>query len=546
MKPTASTSKTPSLDRRHPLAPYQSTYLVSLIREKDGVRTPVEKKIWNSSEPLTLGFPIRWIFENAEKSIRIRYISPKLNQVQNSAHIEIPIRSLKASNEFPLPLGQNGNQRLLVCIQERNALRPAFEMSGTSLSSDAPTSKLHVFTCMNKIVQRSGVMKDSFRAQYKNKDLFTVSRSNNQYFLEANAKGLVLVAKNVNEAGVPLAEGQKIELSQADLVNKKLSIGKVSWHFVPFRFAEVTDVTIPYRLPRLAWLEEEKALQKKSFAVITILFMFFTTLLMLLPKHKMEEVKDEVIPPQYTKLILNKALKRSATNKTAQSKAAQKAPPKKAAETKIVQSFRAKAVQNSVNKLLKGGMSRLLRQKTNLLTTAKTNIAAESLFQAKATPDKGMEKFDKLAETKSVNVAGIGGSANGKAGGVGYGSGENAAVDGQGDGLVDLDAEGYSIAEGLTRDEVGKVIHQHMSEIRYCYESAMVRNPSVQGKLVVDFSIDSRGIVRRNASTKESTLKDPRLDDCILRRLVTWKFPKPKGGVDVAVIYPFIFKPLGR
>ncbi len=48
------------------------------------------------------------------------------------------------------------------------------------------------------------------------------------------------------------------------------------------------------------------------------------------------------------------------------------------------------------------------------------------------------------------------------------------------------------------------------------------------------------------SEVKTSTLPDPRLDDCILRRLNTWKFPNPKGGIDVAVTYPFIFKTLGR
>ena len=102
-----------------------------------------------------------------------------------------------------------------------------------------------------------------------------------------------------------------------------------------------------------------------------------------------------------------------------------------------------------------------------------------------------------------------------------------------------------SVDEGLTKDEVGEVIHKHLSEVRYCYESAMIRSPDIEGKLMTDFTINGQGIVK-SADVKSSTLPDPRLDDCIIRRLVTWKFPKPRGGVDVAVAYPFIFKSLGR
>jgi TonB family protein len=108
-----------------------------------------------------------------------------------------------------------------------------------------------------------------------------------------------------------------------------------------------------------------------------------------------------------------------------------------------------------------------------------------------------------------------------------------------------MDTSGSSVAEGLTKDEVGEVIHRHLSEVRYCYESAMLRTPDIEGKLLVAFTIGGQGAVTA-ADVKQSTLPDPRLDDCILRRLVSWKFPKPRGGVDVAVTYPFIFKTLGR
>ena len=115
----------------------------------------------------------------------------------------------------------------------------------------------------------------------------------------------------------------------------------------------------------------------------------------------------------------------------------------------------------------------------------------------------------------------------------------------QGKGFVSIDLANSSVEEGLTKDEVGEVIHRHMSEVRYCYESAMIRTPDIEGKLIVDFTIGGSGVVK-TAEAKQSTLPDPRLDDCIIRRLMTWKFPNTKGGVDVAVSYPFIFKTLGR
>jgi TonB family protein len=61
---------------------------------------------------------------------------------------------------------------------------------------------------------------------------------------------------------------------------------------------------------------------------------------------------------------------------------------------------------------------------------------------------------------------------------------------------------------------------------------------------VLDFTINGKGIVAK-AKVSNSSLPDPALGECIQRRLRTWQFPNPKGGVNVDVAYPFIFKTLG-
>ncbi len=110
---------------------------------------------------------------------------------------------------------------------------------------------------------------------------------------------------------------------------------------------------------------------------------------------------------------------------------------------------------------------------------------------------------------------------------------------------VNLDTLAANVQEGLSKDEVGEVIHKHMKEVRYCYETAMMRVPDLEGKLVVAFTIGRAGSVKTSA-VSSSTLPDSRLNDCILGRLAGWKFPQPKGGIDVAVTYPFLFKTLGK
>jgi TonB family protein len=136
-------------------------------------------------------------------------------------------------------------------------------------------------------------------------------------------------------------------------------------------------------------------------------------------------------------------------------------------------------------------------------------------------------------------------SVGGGGGGYGRGGGGGGGIAGQGQGVLNLNLADAEVDEGLSKDEVGKVIHAHISEIRYCYESSMIRSPDIEGKLVIDFVIGGKGSIR-TAKVKESSVRDSRLDECILSRLAKWEFPKPKAGVDVAVSYPFIFKKLRR
>jgi TonB family protein len=221
-------------------------------------------------------------------------------------------------------------------------------------------------------------------------------------------------------------------------------------------------------------------------------------------------------------------------------------PAKKAKDSQVAQAFRATALKNAVSGLLKGGMTSLLAQ-SDFVAGTHHSANVKNMFNTRSQDLQAMAPNVGAMNARDVKVGTLGGegSATGKGKGVGYGKGEHAGVGGQGKSLVSLDTSGSNVEEGLTKDEVGEVIHRHMSEIRYCYEAAMIRTTDVEGKLMVNFTIGGNGMVKTTA-VKQSTLPDPRLDDCVLRRLVTWKFPLPKGGIDVAVTYPFIFKTLGR
>lgn len=129
---------------------------------------------------------------------------------------------------------------------------------------------------------------------------------------------------------------------------------------------------------------------------------------------------------------------------------------------------------------------------------------------------------------------GNGGSARGSLSGSALGSGQGFFG-----GEEDLFLE-----EGLSRDEVGRVIHAHREEIQFCYESSLLKNPHVQGKLLMKFTVSSSGQVSTTQVVESEV--GSFMEKCLQEKLKAWNFPKPKGGVTVAVQYPFLFKNIQR
>ncbi len=132
-------------------------------------------------------------------------------------------------------------------------------------------------------------------------------------------------------------------------------------------------------------------------------------------------------------------------------------------------------------------------------------------------------------------------------GGVGYGegSGNKISAAGGGSGFVEVAGSEVEVDQGLSQSEVGKVIHAHRTEIRFCQDRAMASTPDASGKLLAHFSINPQGRVE-SARVESSTLNNSDLEQCILGKLKELQFPRPKGGVHVAVTYPFVFKVLRR
>jgi hypothetical protein len=140
---------------------------------------------------------------------------------------------------------------------------------------------------------------------------------------------------------------------------------------------------------------------------------------------------------------------------------------------------------------------------------------------------------------------GIGGLGSG----TGRGSGGSGNVDlgGRGKGTTKI-VPGKIIYEGgLSREEIQRVISRVMSQIKYCYEKELNKDPNLEGKLVMFWLISGSGDVQ-TASASQNTFSGPSgppIEQCVQRIIQRLKFPTPKGGGVVNVTYPFVFSNSG-
>jgi len=92
----------------------------------------------------------------------------------------------------------------------------------------------------------------------------------------------------------------------------------------------------------------------------------------------------------------------------------------------------------------------------------------------------------------------------------------------------------------LDKEDIRRVIRHHLAEVRSCYERELVKDSSLVGRISVQFTIAFTGDVLESL-LQSSTMGNPHVEECVVRAVRQWKFPKPQGGGIVIVSYPFNF-----
>ncbi len=184
------------------------------------------------------------------------------------------------------------------------------------------------------------------------------------------------------------------------------------------------------------------------------------------------------------------------------------------------------------------------RASKNAQLVQAAGLAADNARSGRALALGGGSSLDKLGggtsggDTKKIGGLGTAGKGGGTTGYKGTGS---LSLGNTGSAEVGILDEETEVAGGLDKEVIARVIKSQLGQIRYCYERQLSANPDLYGKILVKFTIGATGsVVAQSIGT--TSLNNAMVEGCILRRIAGWKFPTPKGGTNVLVTYPFLFK----
>ncbi|MEE9384728.1 MAG: AgmX/PglI C-terminal domain-containing protein [Nannocystaceae bacterium] len=140
--------------------------------------------------------------------------------------------------------------------------------------------------------------------------------------------------------------------------------------------------------------------------------------------------------------------------------------------------------------------------------------------------------------TIGLGNTGLIGKGGGGGTGSGYGRGSGAGFGGKGKRRPRVRQAKAKVQGALDKNIIRRIVRAHINEVTSCYNQGLTKNPNLAGRVAINFVITGTGKVGTSV-VQESTLKDRSVANCIAKAVRRWKFPRPKGGGNVIVTYPF-------
>ena len=307
---------------------------------------------------------------------------------------------------------------------------------------------------------------------------------------------------------------------------KRILLGILAFYFLiflTFRFFTVEEdekslEDIPKRLRKIVYdIGVKNAMEKRQAAIGRIAKTLEGG------RAKAEEgrskTKKTIVKTKPQKVVKKTKTKDDKTLKNAHK--ASKAAPSKAQEVDLDSTF---AESSNVEVLDKAAV------------LSKTNESGNTVSaMAKGSFARGRTGHGPGGGGKSVGIGSISGNLTGG----GMGAGDYGLKPSKGRQIEIKEDEDVQVKGGLDPELIAAIIKRYGPQIQHCYEKGLVRNPKIKGKVTTHFIITADGSVITPKIT-ESSLEDMTTEQCIIGKIKTWKFPRPKGGGTVGVTWPFI------
>lgn len=90
--------------------------------------------------------------------------------------------------------------------------------------------------------------------------------------------------------------------------------------------------------------------------------------------------------------------------------------------------------------------------------------------------------------------------------------------------------------------DVSRTVQSYIGGVKYLYNNALRKDPSLKGKITVKIVVSPDGKVAK-VEKVASTLNLPELEDAIVNRVYKWQFSEVRGADDFVITYTFDFSP---
>jgi hypothetical protein len=97
---------------------------------------------------------------------------------------------------------------------------------------------------------------------------------------------------------------------------------------------------------------------------------------------------------------------------------------------------------------------------------------------------------------------------------------------------------------GRCLEDISKNIGERRADARACYDAGRKREPTMQGKIIINFAIDSEGIVGETSQgMQDGQIEDQEVVACVSEVIKTVRFAASPKGKTTRAYHRFEFSP---